>query len=83
MSKTARQLIIGMIAGDGSGTGLHNIAEKVADEILAKHAEELASQINGYSRDIGPDDFSHQEDAYYAGLRHATYILRGEMDESE
>lgn len=83
MSKSARQLIVGMIAGDGSGTSLHGIAEKVADEILAKHVEELTSRINVYSRDIGPDQFSHQEDAYYAGLRDASRVLKGELNEFE
>lgn len=80
MSKTAHQLIIGMMAGDGSGTSLHDIAGRVADEILAKHVEELTDRINGYERVIECDTFSHAEDAYYAGLRDAVNILTGDMD---
>jgi hypothetical protein len=81
--KTARDLIVSMIAGDGSGTSLHNLADKVAGEILDKHVDELSARINVYSRDIGPDQFSHQEDAYYAGLRDAVRILKGDLDEFE
>jgi hypothetical protein len=83
VSKTAHQLIVGMMAGDGSGTSLHDIASKVADEILAKHVEELTARINGYERVIECDTFSHAEDAYYAGLSDAVDILTGDMDESE
>jgi len=78
--KTARQLITGMIAGDGSGTSLHGMGERVADEILSIHVVELTDKINRYERVIESDTFSHAEDAYYAGLRDAVRILEGDMD---
>lgn len=81
---TARELIIGMMAGSGSGTRLHPLAEKVADEILGKHAQELTDRINAHERVVDSDQFSHQEDAYYAGLSDAADIVLGEtFDELE
>ena len=81
---TARDAIIGMIAGDGGGEGrLADMAARVADEILDRHVKELTAKINAYERVIDSDQFSHQEDAYYAGLSDAVDILTGDMDGSE
>ncbi len=78
--KTARQLITQLIAGEGSGTSLHGIGERVADEILEIHIEELTVKITQHDRNIESDTFSHQEDAYYNGLTDAVRILKGDMD---
>jgi hypothetical protein len=83
MGYNARELIIHMIAGEVTSGGLYEAGARVADEILAKHVTELTHQINRYERVIEADQFSNQEDAYYAGLRDAVRILEGDMDEPE
>ncbi|GAA3018539.1 hypothetical protein [Streptomyces fulvorobeus] len=42
---TAREQIVGLIGGQNFDGGLRQIAERVADRILALHAHELAEQI--------------------------------------
>jgi hypothetical protein len=83
MTYTARDLIIHMIAGEVTSGGLYEAGARVADEILAKHVTELTSKINAFEKVFQPDHYSHQEDAYYAGLADAVNILTGDMDGPE
>ena len=80
---TAREAIIGLMGGTEQDTRLYQVAGRVADEILARHVRELTDKINAHEPVIEGDRFSHQEDAYYAGLSDAVDILTGDLDGSE
>lgn len=42
----------------------------------------VRAKVGEHSRNIGPDDFSHQEDAYHAGVSDAADLVT-EMSEAQ
>jgi hypothetical protein len=49
---SAREKIIGLIGGQSPASPIRGIAERVADEILAEYAHELAEQIRAHSASL-------------------------------
>ncbi|MCY0926241.1 hypothetical protein OTB20_08480 [Streptomyces sp. H27-H1] len=70
---SAREKIIGMMAGDSEGS-LRVVAGRVADEILAEHAHELASRIRTHSERDDLDYYSPQ------GMWEAANLIDPEVD---
>jgi hypothetical protein len=68
---SAREKVIGMMAGTDSDGELRRIAERMADEILAEHAHELAELIR-WARDAYDNSEHHK---IYGAMNYAANLI--------